>query len=153
MMGTVTYPDKAVEDFIAEHFVAVRFNVVEDPGVFERFGASWTPTVIIQDANGHEHRRSVGYLDPKRFMGELALAWLKDAIDRHDWAAAGERLPEVKRVTAGDREREPEAYYWSGMVAFEGTHEMPDLVNGWAPLLDKFPDSEWAMKASYVRQP
>jgi hypothetical protein len=134
--------------------VAARFNVVEDPETFERFNASWTPTVIIEDARGSEHRRSVGYLEPKRFIAELALGWLKAAIDRHDWAAAKERLPEVNRDSAGDAQREPEALYWQGMVEYEasGSHDIKRLAAGWKPLLDQFPDSEWAMKASYVRQ-
>lgn len=150
MLGTVTYPNPDVERFVGEHYVAVRFNVVEDPGVFQRFNASWTPTIIMEDAQGNEHRRSVGYLDPRRFLGELSLGWLKEAIDRKDWDAAEQRLAEVKRLTRGDRDREPEALYWSGMVQYESTSQ--PLAEGWAPLLDQFADSEWAMKASYARQ-
>jgi len=151
MMGTVTYPDPEVERFIGEHFVAVRFNVVEDPDVMDRFNASWTPTIILEDARGREHRRSIGYLEPKRFLGELALGWLKDAVDRRDWPAAQERLPATKRQTKGDEAREPETLYWEGMIAYEASTDIKKLATGWKPLLDGFPDSEWAKRAEYVR--
>ncbi|MBI4311871.1 MAG: thioredoxin family protein, partial [Chloroflexi bacterium] len=82
----VTYPDFSVQEYIKKRFVPVRFNVVAKPEVMDRFNASWTPTIIVEDVRGREHRRSVGYLDPKRFLGELALAWLKDAVDRRDFS-------------------------------------------------------------------
>ena len=112
-MGAVTYPDPNVEAFIREHFIPVQFNVVEQPQVMELFNTPWTPTLIVQDAKGKEHRRSQGYLDPQRFLAEMSLAWLKDAIDRQDYAAAQQRAPAVIECTKGDPEREPEALYWA----------------------------------------
>ena len=73
-MGEITYPDGAVRAYIEEHFVPVRFNTIERPEVEESFNSGWTPTIIVDDAEGREHRRSQGYLDPRRFIGEMALA-------------------------------------------------------------------------------
>src|SRR5437588_12135466 len=111
-MGAVTYPNPQVERFVEQHFVPVQFNVAEQPGVMEQFNSTWTPTLIVQDTDGKEHRRSHGYLDAQRFLGEMALAWLQAAIDRGDFAAARDRVPEVLDRTWGDLEREPEARYW-----------------------------------------
>lgn len=151
MMGAVTYPNPDVRQYVVDHFVPVRFNVVEEPEVIDRFNAPWTPTIIVEDAQGREHRRSVGYLDPKRFLGEVALARLKVPIDRRDFVAAQELLPGVKHLTRGDPAREPEALYWQGMVAYKASTDIKKLAEGWSALLDNFPESEWAKRAEYVR--
>src|SRR5947209_17205652 len=112
-MGAVTYPNPEVERFINDHFIPTQFNVVEQPEVMDQFNTPWTPTLIIQDAEGREHRRSQGYLDPKRFLAEMSLALLKDAIDRRDFKTAQARSREALERTKGDAEREPEAQYWA----------------------------------------
>jgi len=90
-MGTVTYLDPKVSEYIEKYFIPVQFNVAEQPEAMTQFNASWTPTLIVLDADGREHRRSQGYLNAKRFLAEMALARVKDAIDRQEFAAAEER--------------------------------------------------------------
>ena len=53
--------------------------------------------------------------------------------------------------TTGDPQRETEALYWKAVVAFEISGDRDDLIAGWETLLDRFHDSEWAQKTSYVR--
>ena len=150
-MGAVTYPNPEVERFIQQHFIPVQFNVVDQPEVMDQFNAPWTPTLIVQDPEGREHRRSVGYLDPQRFLGEMSLAWLKDAIDRRDYHAARDRATEVLERTKGDREREPEARYWAAVAAYKDSQDPHQLMHGWNLLLHDFPDSEWAKRAEFIR--
>src|SRR6476646_7014914 len=133
-MGAVTYPNPEVERLMEENFIPVQFNT------------PWTPTLIVQDADGREHRRSQGYLDARRFLGEMALARLKTAIDRQDFAAAEQRAPEALQAAKGDPEREPEATYWAGVAAYKATHDPGNLLKEWNRLLDQFPDSDWAKK-------
>jgi hypothetical protein len=151
-MGAVTYPNPEVERYIQQHFIPVQFNVVEQPEVMQQFNASWTPTLIVQDAEGREHRRSQGYLDSQRFLGEMALARLKDAIDRQDFKSAQERSREALDLTKGDPEREPEAQYWASVAAYKANEDPNQLVQGWNRLLDQFPQSEWAKRAEFIRQ-
>ena len=151
-MGEITYPDGAVRAYIEEHFVPVRFNTIERPEVEESFNSGWTPTIIVEDAEGREHRRSQGYLDPKRFIGEMALARVKDAVDRHDYEDAIGLSKEALERTEGDPAREPEALYWSAVAAFEASGDRDDLTEGWNRLLEAFPQSEWAEKAGYIRK-
>ena len=151
MMGAVTYPNPDVERFIGQHFIPVQFNVVEQPEVMDQFNASWTPTLIVQDAEGREHRRSQGYLDPKRFLGEMALAWLKDAIDRRMFPTARDRATEALEWTRGDPAREPEALYWAAVAAYKASEDAKQLVQGWNRLLSEFPESEWAKRAEFIR--
>src|SRR4051794_13234833 len=130
-MGAVTYPNLEVARFIEEHFIPVQFNVVEQPEVMDRFNTPWTPTLIVQDAEGREHRRAQGYFDPARFLGEMSLAWLKDAIDRRDFNAARARAGEALRLTKGDPEREPEANYWASVAAYKASEDPQNLIQGW----------------------
>ena len=150
-MGAVTYPNPEVEKFIQQHLVPVQFNVVEQPEAMEQFNSTWTPTLIVQDPDGREHRRSQGYLDPKRFLGEMALAWLKEAIDRGDFAAARDRGPEVLDRTKGDPEREPEARYWAAVAGYKASGDAQTLIQGWNRLIQEFPQSEWAKRAEFIK--
>ncbi len=49
-MEAETYPDGGVPGYIEEHFVPVRFNVLESSEIAERFNSGWTPTIIVEDA-------------------------------------------------------------------------------------------------------
>lgn len=150
-MGAVTYPNPEVERFIQQHFIPVQFNVVEQPEVMKQFNTPWTPTIIVQDAEGREHRRSQGYLDPQRFLAEMSLALLKDAIDRQDFQEAQKRTDEALKLTQGDPEREPEAQYWASVAAYKASNDPQKLTQGWNRLLDQFPQSEWAKRAEFIR--
>jgi hypothetical protein len=150
-MGTVTYPDTEVQKLIEAHFVPVKFDVVEQPEVMDRFNAPWTPTIIVQDTDGREHRRSEGYLDPQRFRAEMALGWLKAAVNRRDFETARNRVREVMALVSGDPMREPEAIYWGSVAAYKASNDSEKLVAGWNRLLDEFPQSEWAKKAAFIR--
>jgi hypothetical protein len=150
-MGAVTYPNPEVEKHLNAHFIPVRFNVVEQPEKMQEFNSMWTPTIIVQDADGREHRRTQGYLDPKRFRGELALARLKAAIDNGDFQAARQVAEETIQITIGDQDREPEARYWASVAAYKATNDENNLTTGWNRLLDQFPESEWAKRAEFIR--
>lgn len=150
-MDAVTYPNADVDQYLKQHFVPVQFNVVEQPDVMELFNTPWTPTIIVLDADGKEHRRSQGYLDPRRMLGELSLARLKAAIDRQDFAGARQVSEDARRLTAGDPEREPEAAYWASVAAYKASEDPNNLVQGWNRLLDQFPESDWAKKAEFIR--
>jgi hypothetical protein len=150
-MGAVTYPNPEVERYIEKNFIPVQFNVVEQPEVMDRFHTPWTPTLIILDSEGTEHRRVQGYLDPGRFIAEMALARLKDAVDRRDFAAAQERAGEALDLTKGDAEREPEARYWAAVAAYKASNDAQNLLQGWNRLMDEFPRSEWARRVEFIR--
>src|SRR5437899_3309348 len=149
-MGAVTYPNPEVERYIEQHFIPVQFNVVEQPEVMKQFNTPWTPTLIVQDAEGREHRRSNGYLDAKRFLGEMSLARLLDAINRQDFKAAVERAQEALELTKGDPAREPEARYWAGVAGYKASNDPKPLMEAWNRLLDQFPQSEWAKRTEFI---
>jgi len=150
-MGRVTYPDPEVQRYINEHFIPVQFNVVEQADVMEQFNTPWTPTLIVEDVEGREHRRAQGYHDPKRLLGEMALAWLKVPINRRDFETAHDRSAETLDRTRGDLYREPEAIYWTSVAAYKATGDANNLLGGWNRLLDEFADNEWAKRVEFIR--
>jgi len=84
-----------------------RINVVEHPEIAEKHNAPWTPTILFHDASKKEHRRTEGYMDPRRMLEEMALARMKAAIDRSDFDTAKTLAPEVIRFTNGERRASP----------------------------------------------
>ncbi len=151
-MGAVTYPNAEVERYISRHFVPVQFNVVEQPEAMDRFNSSWTPSLIVQDAQGREYRRSLGYLDPARFLGEMSLARLLESVHRRDFKTANERAGEALKFTKGDPAREPEALYFGSVAAYKAANDVEKLREGWSRLLDQFSDSDWAKKTEFIRK-
>lgn len=150
-MGAVTYPHPEVERYLAQHFVPLQCNVVEQPGAIDRFNSAWTPTLIVQDADGREYRRSFGYHDPARFLAEMSLARLLESIHRRNLHAMQGRANEALTLTKGDPVREPEALYWASVAAYKATKNVEKLLEGWSRLLDQFPESDWAKKAEFIR--
>lgn len=151
-MGAVTYPHPEVERYLEQHFVPLQFNVAVQPDAIDRFNSAWTPTLIVQDAEGHEYRRSLGYLDPSRFLAEMSLARLSASIHRRNWEGVQERASEALERTKGDPVREPEALYWASVAAYKATNGVDKLLEGWNRLLDQFPESDWAKKAEFIRK-
>lgn len=149
-MGESTYPNPDVQRYVQQHLSALRFNVVDDPDVMDLFDAAWTPGLIVQDAEGREYRRSFGYLDAPRFLGEMALARLAESIHRRDHPAARERAVEAVKLTKGDRWRQPEALYFGSIAAARAANAPARLVDGWTQLITEFPDSDWARKAEVI---
>lgn len=151
-MGERAYPEPRVESYIEEHFAPIRFNTIERPEMEAALASGWTPTLIVEYPDGNEHRRSQGYLDASRLLGQLSLARLQVALDRRDFEAASTFSEEALRRTSGDPEREPEAMYWSAVAAYKlAGGDREKLTAGWNKLLDRFPESEWAKRASYIR--
>ncbi|MBW3621821.1 MAG: hypothetical protein KY468_00245 [Armatimonadetes bacterium] len=148
-MGRVTYPNPKVEQYLKEHFVPVQFNVADQPEVMDQFHTPWTPTLIVESPDGTEHRRTQGYLDPERFIGEMALARLKKAINERNYEEAHGLINETLEAVKGDPTREPEAIYWASVATYKAKDE--GLLDGWNRLMDEFPDSEWAKRVEFIR--
>lgn len=129
----------------------MQLNVQDDPGVIDEFNSAWAPTVLVQDAEGREFRRSFGYLDAGRFVGELALGRLHQTIHRRDTGRAPERATEALDRTKGDPAREPEARYFAAAAMYKSTKDVSQLKEGWNRLLDDFPENDWAKKAEFIR--
>jgi hypothetical protein len=151
-MGAGTYPNEEVADYINSNFVPVQLNVKEDPGAMERYDAMWTPTLIIRDDGGKEHRRSTGYLEPREILAELALARVAAALDKHSYDEAATFAQDADKRSRFDPNRNAEARYWWGVAAYKQADDPSKLGEIWKPMIEEAPSSEWARKASFINK-
>jgi hypothetical protein len=136
-----------VSEFINEHFVPAQVHIRDQKAVFTRFGASWTPTQILLDPQGEEQHRIEGFLPAEDFLAQLELGLGK--IEFHD-----QHFPEAKRKFRAVCEGYPksggaaEACYWAGVAAYKETDDPQHLGAAGELLKRRYPESEWARKAS-----
>ena len=105
----------------------MRFNTLEEPQVPADFDSGWTPTLIIEDPEGREHRRSKGYLDVRRLVE--ALYWKAEATfeisgDREDLTGGWEPL----MYGFPDSEWAKKASYVRGRGPGQPVHEAGSLI-------------------------
>jgi len=136
-----------VASFIEENFLPVKIHIKENPKGFERFGAQWTPTIIIADSTGTERYRFEGYLPAEDFLAQLELGLAKTAF-------ANNRFDEAERwfrdVVARypDSDTAPEALYWAGVSKYKASNDPARLKETAKAFQSQYPESSWAKKAS-----
>lgn len=131
---------------MTENFIPVRQHVKTHPGAMERWGAQWTPTIMVVDPNGKERHRVEGYLDAEPFIAQLQLGLAQSAFGNQQWDDA-ERLFETAAESA-DADVAPEAAYWAGVTRYKRSGDAAALNATHKRLSEKFARSTWAKKAS-----
>jgi thioredoxin-related protein len=121
--------------------------VKEQPEAFERFGAQWTPTVLLLDSGGAERHRFEGYLPAPDFLAQLKLGLAHAAKARGDWAGA-ERLYREVADDSSVPEAAAEALYWAGVSKYKASGDPSALASTAQAFQTRFTDSSWAKKAS-----
>lgn len=119
----------------------------EHPAWFKRFDAIWTPTVLVLDSSGHERYRIEGYLPKDEFRARLELALARLDALRKDWSGAEKRYADVVE-RYGQTKIAPEALYWRDVAKYSQSHDAAPLQSVSRELKQRFPESEWAVKAS-----
>jgi hypothetical protein len=114
---------------------------------FRRFNALWTPTVIILDPAGNERWRVEGFLPRREFHAQLEMGLARIVAIRKRWADAEPLYAHIVE-TFGDTHVAAEALYWRGISAYQVTREHATLERMAIELTSRFPQSEWALKAS-----
>jgi outer membrane protein assembly factor BamD (BamD/ComL family) len=127
--------------------VPAKFHIKERPEVFKRFGAQWTPTILILDPDGTERHRMEGFYPVEDFLAQLELGLGKMAFQTGDYSKAEKHFREVyeKYPKSGAA---AEAAYWAGVSSYKGTNKPERLAETAKVLKEKYPDSEWNRKAS-----
>lgn len=151
-MDAVTYPQPRVASFLNEAFVPVKVNFKEEAARAQELGAIWTPTFQFRTADGQLVRSTVGYLAPEAFLTELAIGRGQVALAERRYADAEaafrqavEEFPESPAT--------PEALYWYGVAQYRASGKLDGLKETWNRLLDRYPTSTWAQRASFIREP
>lgn len=82
-MDAVSYPNPKVIDFFDKNLVAVKVLINSQP-LPKKFRVQWTPTLVLLDADGEEHNRTVGFLPPEELLPSLMLGIGKSQFDHDD---------------------------------------------------------------------
>ncbi|HKZ81678.1 MAG TPA: thioredoxin fold domain-containing protein [Pyrinomonadaceae bacterium] len=146
-LENTTYPDNDVASYINNYFVRLQLNRSQNSQLFKENKIIWTPTLTICNPQGAEQYRRVGYLPPEVFLPKVkfAHAWL--AIASQEWSQATDLLDEVTSIHSKSLVA-PEALYWLGVARWKIGRKFDDLSKPWADLMDRYPGSQAALKAS-----
>ena len=149
-MGAVTYPTEGMGSFIDLNFLPVQVEV-SNQSLMEKYGVSWTPTILVLDADGKEHYRTVGYIPPEEFIPLFMVGKARWALDTGQLAEARAILEEMLGRCPHPRAA-AEAIYFLGVARYKMTHDPKPLRTAYEELKAKFPESEWFRRAEpYVQ--
>jgi hypothetical protein len=113
----------------------------------QRFGAQWTPTLLVIDPEGNERHRIEGFLPAEDLMAQLLLGLGHSGFARERWDEAEQRFREV--VNRFPRsEAAPEALYWAGVTRYKAKGDAAALAETGREFTKRYQDSSWAKKAS-----
>ena len=145
------YPDPRVVEFITEHFEPVRVHVREQADEFKRlgakFGAQWTPTILIIDPDGEVRHRIEGFLPVDDYLAQLMLGVGKSAFARNRFDESEQWYERVVQ-TYPKTEAAPEALYWAGVSRYKATGDAAALQQTARNFRERYADTSWAKKAS-----
>ncbi len=144
-MDAVTYPDKKVIAFITKNIIPLRvpYNAVP---LSKDFNVKWTPTLVVLDASGEEHYRTVGFLPPEELIPSLLLGIAKVHFELDQFKDA---IPNLEKILKDYPKSgaAPEAVYLRGVCGFENTHNPKLLKQAYERLQKEYPQSEWVKRA------
>jgi hypothetical protein len=145
------YPDERVARLIETEFVPIRVHVKDQAADFkslgDRYGAHWTPTILMLDDQGRERYRIEGFLPVPEFHGRLLLGLGHLAIARNDFTDAERRFEAAERDHAGS-DVGAEARYWLAVSRYKSSGKPAALADAARDLASRYPSSDWAKKAS-----
>ncbi len=148
-MGAVTYPDERVAKFLSLNFVPVQLQS-SDSAMMQKFAVSWTPTLIVLDADGREHYRAVGFFTPEDMIATFLTAKGRWSLDTDQLAEARAIFEEVIACYP-DHNAAAEALFFLGVARYKMSHDPKPLREAYDELKDKFPQSMWAKQAEHYR--
>jgi tetratricopeptide (TPR) repeat protein len=148
------YTDPRVIELVEKSFVPLRVHVKQNAADFkrlgERFGAQWTPTVVIVDPDGQERHRIEGFLPADDFLPQLVLGLAHTAFAAGDYAAAASLFERVVKSHPSS-DAAPEAQYWEGVSRYKASGDAAALKETARRFTERFQDTSWAKKASVWR--
>ncbi len=144
-MGAVTYPHETVVKFVDYNFVPLKIEIT-NTALAQQFGVSWTPTILVLDADGKEHYRSVGYLSPEEFIATFQVGKGMFYLGTEQFPEAEAMFEEVI-TNSPQAHAAPEAIYFMGVTRYKHTHNPKPLNEAYETLKAKYPQSDWTKRA------
>lgn len=86
----------------------MRINKEKQENLFKTYTITWTPTILILDAQGEEHYRFTGFLPPLEFSAAIILEGAKAELDLQNYDLAIKCFNEViEKYRERPRSRRP----------------------------------------------
>ena len=99
------------------------------------------------DSSGEERWRIEGYLPKNEFRSQLEIGLARISFMDKQWADAEQSYAQVIE-RYGKTAAAPEAVYWRGVSRYKMTNDRTVLGAVAEELVEKYPESVWAKKAS-----
>jgi TolA-binding protein len=145
------WPDERVVELVDQEFVPVRVHVQKQADEYrrlaKRYGAEWTPTILMLDPEGEERHRMEGYLPTDEFVPQLEFGAARIAFSTEKFDKAEERFRHIVDAHH-DADVAPEALYWAGVAKYKASNDAAALKETADALKKTYPASPWAKKAS-----
>jgi hypothetical protein len=136
---------------IMNNFVPVRVHVRDQAEDFrllgKRFGAEWTPSILMLDPSGEERHRIEGFLPADDFLAQLGLGLGRIHFSAGRFQEAEDQYREVRERHPGS-DAGAEAQYWEGVSRYKRTDDPSALADTARAFQDAYSDTSWAKKAS-----
>ena len=136
-MNAVAFPDPAVIDFVNNTLIPVRIPS-DDPVLGPRYKVKWTPTLLILDAKGVEHYRTLGFYPPEELIPSLLLGIGKARFNEPDRPAACDCFEKILTGYPASS-LAPEAVYLNGVSRYIETHDVANLTGLYDRLASEYP--------------
>jgi hypothetical protein len=147
-MDAVTYPQKPVEDFLADSMIPVRIPF-DDP-LSQEFNITWIPALVSLGWNGTEHQRTIGFMEAEELIPSLLLGYAKvyGNLKHFDtaFAAIEKILSEFPKSDAA-----PEALFCRGVYGYKSTQNPAPLKEAYEQLNKQYAQSTWTKRAHPYR--
>lgn len=145
------WPDQRVVSFVIDNFLPARVHVRDDSALYqkygEKYGAQWTPTILMLDPEGVERHRIEGFLPTDDFLAQLMLGRAQIDFAAGKWEDAERRFRQIVEQHP-DTDAAPEALYWAGVAPYKATNDNASLRKTGEEFKHRYQDSPWAKKAS-----
>ncbi len=143
-MGTVTYPNDAVTDFIDQNVIPLQ--ITSDQQLASDMDVKWTPSLLILDQEGKEHHRTVGFLAPDELIPSLLLGIGNTHFDREEFTEAIDCYDKILDKHA-QCDSAPEAMFQRGVSLYKSTSDPKPLKEAYENLQNTYPDNQWTKRA------
>ena len=127
-------------------FIPLRINSQKQGEVFKEYSVTWTPTMVVLDAEGKENCRFTGFFTPPELCARMILDGAKAEINLENFSLAIKCFDDILEKYPGTFAA-PEAIFYSGVAKYLSSHEPKVLKKGLLQLRKEFPDSEWTARA------
>jgi tetratricopeptide (TPR) repeat protein len=138
---------------INEYVIPLQVSI-QDPKsqpIIERYQQVWTPTILLLSPEGKVYHEWTGYLPPALYLSQLLLGLGKVALREHHFDKAAQFFDQVA-TEYPESDAAPEALYWTAVARYKKSGQSEDLKAGWQRLRERYPDSVWRSKQSFMEQ-